>query len=517
MQETPEQRPEDVHVKLKPIFGIEPTRYLPLLYLLAIVIILFLLLVLPGLVNPGTQLTVVSQPPFAAVAVDGVIRGYSGDPVFVPAGERTITVSRSGHVTYVEERDVGRRLVGSLFFPRKREIQVALEPEDPAMLVDRAVSEFARWALVGEASGQYQFPPVARDLGRDLGAGAAVDSFRSFSDQALPQVNSQAQLNDILAGSLFAVAGGAVPGPLAVAAVVKEAGRQAAQAPGLPLQLASASGGMIGDAVEASAWYAAATISYEASLGAERVPAAAGEGALRTIASLQFVAVPAGGGLVGGESRAEGGGDIAYEVSLDGFLVARTETTIADYAEFVTERPEWGPENRSDLVARGLVDEEYLRDWEDGVPPGSQPVRNVSLHAAEAFAEWFAGEAGLPAGSVRLPTEAEWDYLAARDSPDSGVFAAVGAEGPAVVGESGRGSLGLYGVSGNLWEWTSTPFAFYSRYYHETGPSDFDAAHRVVRGGGWATWPEDFTLDDRGSMPPHWCSDAVGFRLVIVD
>ncbi len=519
MRDNIPENPEEVHVKLKPFLGVPPTTYLPILYSTALVAILFLLLILPGLVHPGTVLTVASTPPHAAVSIDGAILGAGGEGLFVPAGLRSIVVSKPGYATYEDQIATGRRLVGSLFFPRRRTINVELTAVSAQHLIETAALNFSGWALVGEASGQYQFPPVARELGLDLAASGSTELYRSFSEIVLAHVDSEAQLNDLLAGALLGAAGGAAPGPLSIATVVQEFATIAEGAAGLPAQFAEFTSGRRREILSESAWAAAGAERLSERQSQPRIGPAAVRAATRSYAGLVFARVSAGAGLVAGTERAERGGDIAYSVDLAPFLVSQTEVTVEAYSRFLADEPAWSLENREALINEGLVDADYLRDWDDGMPTATLPARNVSAYAAEAFAAWFSGEIAATGLTARLPSEAEWDYLAALDAPEAGVFATVTSTGPSVVGESLRGELGLLGLAGNVWEWTADPFATYARY-HSGANSPLPpgaSAHRVVRGGGWATPATDFIIDDRGSMPPDWCSGAVGFRIVLAE
>lgn len=515
MRESAPVPPDEVNVKLKSLFGISPGTYLPVMYGVGVLVLLFLIFLLPGVLHPGTLFTVRSSPAGAAVSVDGVVRGVAGDAVFVPSGDRTIEVSKPGYEPVQLQLVVRRRLVGSLLFPRRELLDVHLDTVAAVGLIHDALLEFSRWALVGEASGQYQFPPVARTLGADLAGSANGEEYDAFIAGALAHVNSEAQLNDLLSGALLARSGGAAASPLAIATVLGTTASVAERVPALPLQLDRFLTGLRRETVAATKWSESALAAMSAVQRGTAVTAATARGAVVTYGGIPFVAVDGGSGLVGGTDRAERGGDIPYYVQTPPLLVSQTEITVAEFARFVADRPEWSPDNRDALVLAGLADGEYLADWADGVPSATLPVRYVSAFAAEAFATWFSATIADSGLIARLPGEAEWDYFAARDQPGTGVFASRDRSGPAVVGESVRGSLGLYGIEGNVWEWTATSFASYARYYTDEQSSNAPSAHRVVRGGGWATFEADYTSDDRGSMPPDWCSPAVGFRIVL--
>jgi len=129
------------------------------------------------------------------------------------------------------------------------------------------------------------------------------------------------------------------------------------------------------------------------------------------------------------------------------------------------------------------------------------PVCHVCWHEASAFARW-AGK--------RLPTELEWEAAASWD-PEAGAKRTYpwGEEPPeasranldhlafgtAPVGTHPRGAsaVGCQEMLGDVWEWTSSPFAGYPGFeafpYAEYSEVFFGDDHRVLRGGSWATRP----------------------------
>ena len=514
------QSPEDVEVRLGPVLGVGPQTYVPLVYGLLILLILLFVLVVPGIRHHGSLVTVITAPRDASLYVDGVRVGSSPGEFFVRSGARTIEARRPGFATRTQTVEVRGRLIGSWIWPRRDTIRVVLEGADPDSLARAAAIEFSGWSLTGEASGQYQFPPVARALASDLRAAArtasgteAHDSWVAFYSSALPQVTSEAALNDLAAGALSLGGETAVAVPAGIAAALQQFAVSTAAAELLPLQIAAALSSerlsRFDDTPAVSR--ASAEAQALAALRLGDLPGSAGSSSAYAL-GLEFVELGGGVYVLGGESRASRGGDIPYRVALDPYLVSLTEVPFAVYDEFVRQEPSWSVDNRATLVEQDLVDVDYLADLERMRADPRLPVTGVSAYAAEAFARWYSDL--LPSGLVaRLPTEAEWAHALLVSGSTTGVFAGRSTEGPVRVEEAGTGEAGIAGMLGNVWEWTSDSFAPYA--FVHGGTAALPAVHRVVRGGGWATESVGFRAGDRGSMHPSWTSPFVGFRLVI--
>lgn len=142
------------------------------------------------------------------------------------------------------------------------------------------------------------------------------------------------------------------------------------------------------------------------------------------------------------------------EVTISSFRIDRFEVTNSRFLEFLDENPAW----RKDQVADGQHNGQYLVHWsDDGYPAGeaNYPVVNITWSAAQAFCRWRDG---------RLPTEAEWEYVArAGDSrefpwgddlpsPDVANYSA-SPHGRAInVGTYPPNEFGVYDLAGNVWE-----------------------------------------------------------------
>jgi gamma-glutamyl hercynylcysteine S-oxide synthase len=169
-----------------------------------------------------------------------------------------------------------------------------------------------------------------------------------------------------------------------------------------------------------------------------------------------------------------------HTVELGPFWIDRTPVTNRVYAEFVadsgTQRPMyWEPD------ADGWWRRTAMGRVEDLDP--EQPVIHVSWHEADAFARW-AGK--------RLPTEQEWEAAARGSDRERANLDQLGfgCAGAGAYGDAAS-DCGTVQMLGDVWEWTSSDFLAYPGFrpfpYPEYSEVFFGDAHKVLRGGSWAT------------------------------
>ena len=163
------------------------------------------------------------------------------------------------------------------------------------------------------------------------------------------------------------------------------------------------------------------------------------------------------------------------------------------------------------------------------------PVEQVSWSDAMAFCEKLTAReraAGrLPDGyEYRLPTEAEWEY-AARGGPNSRGFTYSGADDLAEVGwyggNSGRrthavgekraNELGIYDMSGNVWEWCLDGYDddYYGRSPGVDPMNASAASNRVLRGGSWGSDARYCRVANRSGFRPEVTGSSLGFRVCL--
>ena len=553
----PETQVDEDLVVLKPIFGVKPGVYLTVLYAVALVLILFFLLVFPGIVRNGAVVSFTSQPAGASILVDGIRIGATPDTAFVTSGKHELTIRKPYFKTSTETIAVPGRLFLSLFAPARLKYASSLSILSPGELISNASRQFASWALIGEAHGQYQFPPVLTDAVTDLYADRASnqsngpDEASHLLNNALLNVQSSSLLRDFVHATVLDHSAGQVAGPLQFGALFTKIIQLEKQSQGFPLWLNEVLPADVVSTLKSSAWYASFMKNYQESMrlsAADRQTTSIPGPNSLTLDGIQFVKVPGGSFIMGMDEASRTSTDpllVPSKVRVGGFYMMSTETSRAMFEQFLKNDPKWLPSQRAQLEAQGLVTAGYLAGWSDqgaatAPPAGSAnlPVTGVSFGAAQAFASWLTARlpASLSSYAVRLPTEAEWEYAArlSGGTPKNDVFQdtfqGVSRE-PEPVGTGGGGNLGIHDLMGNVWEWTAS-------WYRPAEPplarigatgdnadmgialSDATAAalpdvHMTVKGGSFANRSDTVSPGTRGSMPPAWCTPYLGFRVII--
>ena len=151
-----------------------------------------------------------------------------------------------------------------------------------------------------------------------------------------------------------------------------------------------------------------------------------------------------------------------------------------------------------------------------------RPVENVSWNDCQEFIRKLNVMTGR---RFRLPTEAEWEYsarggnrsrgykLAGSDYPNSVAWTTDNSGNQTnEVGCKQPNELGLYDMSGNVWEWCNDWYGSYSSstQTNPTGPSS--GSFRVYRGGSWINYARDCRVSHRNRYTPGQPT-YFGFRL----
>lgn len=156
------------------------------------------------------------------------------------------------------------------------------------------------------------------------------------------------------------------------------------------------------------------------------------------------------------------------------------------------------------------------------------PVEKVSWNDCIGFIRKLNRMTGK---NFRLPTEAEWEYAARGGNVGNQSY---GFKYPGsdtiddvawydgnrkyhthAVKTKFPNELGIYDMSGNVWEWCQDWYGSYNNdpQINPKGPSDGSA--RVLRGGSWNYYAGDCRVSSRSNRAPGLGSYFIGFRLVL--
>jgi len=226
-----------------------------------------------------------------------------------------------------------------------------------------------------------------------------------------------------------------------------------------------------------------------------------------TVGGVSFTMVAVQGGTFTMGATSEQGSDAediekpAHKVILSSYHIGQTEVTQALWEAVMGSNP-------SDF--KGV---------------NRRPVEQVSWDDCQEFIRKLNAKTGK---NFRLPTEAEWEF-AARGGNLSKEYKYSGSDNLDDVAWSGENSggtthnvgtkraneLGLYDMSGNVYEWCSDWFGTYSSssQTNPTGPSW--SFHHAVRGGCWFTYARDCRVSSRFISTPDDRVNALGLRLAL--
>lgn len=227
------------------------------------------------------------------------------------------------------------------------------------------------------------------------------------------------------------------------------------------------------------------------------------------------------------DSKAESDESPVHQVTLDDFYIGKYEVTQQLWKYVMT----YNGETADGEIISSCYTQESLNNDSSLLSQGKgnyYPIYEVSY---DDIVNIFLPRLNKITGKqFRLPTEAEWEY-AARGGNRSQGYKYSGSNNiddvawywdnssntTHPVGTKAPNELGLYDMSGNVWEWCSDWYG--SSYYssspstNPTGPST--GSYSVGRGGSWGSSAGYCRVSIRGIDYPDYRSLKIGFRLAI--
>jgi len=194
--------------------------------------------------------------------------------------------------------------------------------------------------------------------------------------------------------------------------------------------------------------------------------------------------------------------EIVHEVCLDDFYIGKYEVTQGEWEEIMEDNP-----------SKDIIGNNY-------------PVEHTTWYEAQEFIKKLNQKTGQ---NYRLPTEAEWEY-AARSGGKKEKYAGTSSESslgqyawhadnsgnnPHPVGTKSPNGLGIYDMSGSVWEWCQDIFSADAYIKHQRNNPIYtgSGSRRVGRGGCFGHPPSYASTSRRWDCPPVSRHRGLGFRL----
>ena len=251
--------------------------------------------------------------------------------------------------------------------------------------------------------------------------------------------------------------------------------------------------------------------------------------------AIEMVQVPGGSFLMGSDDTEDLDAAPPHKVTLNGFKISKYPITQGQYVSLAGYNPsefashdDAGDHPVENLNWYEAVEFCNVLSEREGLTPVYKisariPAAGFPITAMDVAADWSAG-------GYRLPTEAEWEYAAKGGNGNGPYHVYSGSDDPLTVAwfNSGAGTypethpvgkkkpngLGIYDMSGNVWEWCWDWFGAYSgaASTNPRGPSS--GPGRVMRGGCWSLSDTVIRIAYRNYFDPVLTYGLIGFRVV---
>jgi sulfatase modifying factor 1 len=179
-----------------------------------------------------------------------------------------------------------------------------------------------------------------------------------------------------------------------------------------------------------------------------------------------------------GDMRGDADEQPVHAVHLTDYHIAKTEITLLQWKAYCSTAHRAMPAS----TAWGWIDH--------------HSIVNISWDDATDYCKWLSAETGK---RYRLPSEAEWEFAArggklskgflysgSNDVDKVGFYKALSSELTQLVAQKDSNELGLYDMSGNVWEWCADWYAnaYPSADEVKDPKGPLTGRFRIIRGGG---------------------------------
>ena len=228
--------------------------------------------------------------------------------------------------------------------------------------------------------------------------------------------------------------------------------------------------------------------------------------------------------IMGNNSSSVYGKYPLHPVTLSDFYIDKYEVTNLEYCEFLNEQKIKSSASCCGIKYLKIESKDCQIEFRNDsfiCKTGKEnfPVIEVSWYGASEYCRWKGG---------RLPSEAEWEYAATggyvsrgykyagSNSIDKVAWYGDNADKSThQIGQKEPNELGIYDMSGNVWEWCYDWYDFdFYKNCQQNDPINYSVTnHKVIRGGSWFNYALNCRTRSYSKLNPYYSYNYVGFRV----
>ena len=228
--------------------------------------------------------------------------------------------------------------------------------------------------------------------------------------------------------------------------------------------------------------------------------------------NVTMIYIPAGEFTIGSDASGDIDSRPANKVNVDAFYIDKYEVTNQMYDACAYSVNCRKPRQQGSVTRSTYFNNQVFTNY---------PVIYVDWKMAKAYCEWRG---------ARLPTEAEWEKAARGtdqrvypwgggelDCSFANYVGCTGDTTPVDQYEKGKSFYGVFGMAGNVWEWTSSLFAHYPYDAADGREDPLKPGERIARGGSWHAFGNsgNVRVDTRLKLDPAYAGPYIGVRCAV--
>jgi len=456
-------------VKIKPLFGLRPGLWLTIAYTLALLAVIFLVCMLPDIINGTKRVTFESAVGTAAVYVDDVYQGGTPFTRKIASGTHNVSYRVNGQEIDSLTLKVGHPVFLNWLFPRTQTVTSNAQLTEAAFeaLTAEFLQDVSSYSAILEYDSAHRYPEIFTSYANAIAGGDFRTNSRAYETATMFLTTDEMYEDAVNAENIIGI--------------------------NLLILYPQKDGSKVGKAADSPALKATKTSLSAGTLQIEGF----------SIPEADFV-----NGRVTDPTYPEIL-EAGTDVHTDAFNIGAYCITEYQYAVFVSKNPKWAASNKASLITEGLVDDYYLSGITlSTTVKSTRPIRNISWNAAQAFCRWLSDESGK---NVYLPSQDQWTAAALTDQ-DMGFQ-------KSLVPSEAEGAPSA--MLGGVWEMTSSPVIPLARIFTqdwieraEEILEKYDVqTDMVVKGGSYISNMSDVDIYTVGTTYRSLCSDFMGFRI----